>query len=235
MQWADLKQNLTCEHQFVVCGYMEEEQNNWMITQYINISRTGVTELLLNATMYLPVNRFDCRGLCSDSVKIRVFQTNGPDELGRNVTSNYNGNVASLEATNPRTVESVDLVPIPISGLYSGLYLAIVDAPPGTCVDISRLALYYYVCPEQVVNLVKYPETVSPSLTSDFDVLLVANCADNAILSSSNDELQCSRRGRWKINDVVCSCIKGHYFSSDSCECKQFRQTYCALSICAHD
>ena len=111
------------------------------------------------------------------------------------------------------------LVQIPISGSSTGLYLAVVDSSPGTCISISRLALFYYVCPEQVVNLVKYPETIFPTLISDSDLFLGTTYMDNAILTSVDNELECSRRGRWEANNVVCSCMEGYYLLGDSsCE-----------------
>ena len=202
-----------------------------MITQYINISRTGVTELLLNAT-FSAATSSACSGICTDSVRVRLFQTNEPDELKRNDTSSYSGNVASLEhIMDDQPVQKVDLVQIPISGSSTGLYLAIVDTPPGTCAVITHLALFYYVCPEQVVNLVKYSETVSPSFASDSDIFLPAKCVDNAELTSVDDKLECSRRGRWEANNIVCSCSRGHYLSDDSCEGKYFRQIHTQLYL----
>ena len=223
MQWADLSQSFTCKHSLFVCGYAEGQQNNWMITQYINISRSGVTELILNAT-FSAATSSACDDACSNSVRIRVFQSNEPDENGRNNTANYNGNVASLEHIMDQNPEqSLDLVQIPISGSYTGLYLAVIDPPPGTCFSISRLVVFYYICPQQMVNLVKYPETISPTLDSSSDVFLDANCVDHSVLTSDDNELQCSRRGRWETNDVTCSCMEGHYFSNDSCEGMKFR------------
>ena len=221
IQWADLSQSRTCEHNLLVCGFLDGEQNNWMITQYINISRTGVTELILNATFF-PGTGAQCDGVCNDSARIRIFETNETDELGRSNTTNYNGNVATLKhVMDQNPVRSVELEQIPISGAYTGLYFAVVDLPPGTCVAISRLALYYYVCPEQMVDLVEYPETISPSLTSDSDVFLEANCVDNAVLTSAKSDLQCSQRGRWETNGVACSCLQGYYlFNNSFCEGK---------------
>ena len=225
MQWADLSQSLTCKHNLKVCGYTDGAQDNWMIAQYINIGRTGVTELLLNATFSAATNS-SCEGICNDSVGIRIFETNETDEIGRIDTDNYNENVASVgRIVNQSSVQNLDFDKIPISGLYSGLYFALVDPAPGTCISISRLALYYYICPEQEVNLVKYPETISPTLASDSDVFLEANCVHNASLTAGNDQLECSRKGQWETNDVVCNCIEGNYFSDGSCEGKQFRQT----------
>ena len=190
-----------------------------MITQYINISRTGVTELLLNATFSASISSA-CSGVCTDSVKIRIFPTNEPNEVSRNDTSSYSGNLASLEhIVDDEPVTERNLVQIPISGSSTGLYLAVVDPSPGTCISISRLALFYYVCPEQVVNLVKYPETISPTLTSHSDVFLAATCVDNAMLTSVDNQLKCSQRGRWEANNAMCSCMEGYYLSiDDSCD-----------------
>ena len=220
IQWVDNSQSLTCKHSLLVCGYLDGPQNNWMITQYINISRTGVTELLLNAT-FSAATSSACNGVCSDSVRIRLFETNEPNEVARNDTSNYNGNVASLKhSMDQNPVQNSDLVQIPISGSYTGLYVAVLDPSPGTCISISRFALFYYICPEQVLNLVKYPEAISPTLTNDSQVFLETNCVDNAMLITGDDQLECSQRGQWETNNFVCTCIKGHYFSNDNCEGK---------------
>ena len=224
LQWTDLRPSLTCKHALLVCGYQDGAQNNWMITQYINISRTGVTELLLNATFSAATSQA-CNGFCTDSVRIRMFEANEPDEVARNDTTNYGGNVAFLEHfMDQNPVQNLDLLQIPINGFYTGLYLAVLDLPPGTCISISCLALFYYICPEQMVNLVKYPETISLTLLSDSDVFMEPSCVDNAEFVFGDDQLECSQRGRWEINDCVCNCMEGHYFLSDNSEGKQSRQ-----------
>ena len=217
MQWIDNSQSLQCSHNLRVCGCTAETQNDsWMITQYINISITGITQLILNATL-----RADS---CSSYkfLRVRIFPTNKPDELGRRNASYYSGNVAFLEQyMNQGGTSNLDLTSIPISPSTTGLYLAILDTPPGTCLSIYRLALYYYVCPEQVVNLVKYPKTISPTLTSFHDVFVEASCVSNAVLISHNSLLDCNSMGRWDANGVACHCMAGYYFSnSRSCEGK---------------
>ena len=217
MQWRDYSQSLRCLHHLAVCSCTSERENdNWMITQYINISRTGVTELILNATLK--------SNTCSsyNLLRVRTFQTNEPDELGRRNVSYYNGNVAFLEGYADESISpNLNLISIPISPSTTGIYLAILDTPPGTCVSILRLALYYYVCPEQVVNLVKYPETISPTFTSSHGVFVEASCVDNAVLTSANSLLDCNSRGRWEAIGVACRCMEGHYFSNNNfCEGK---------------
>ena len=194
------------------------QKDNWMITQYINISRTGVTELLLNVTLTAYPYCSSCNFL-----KVRIFQTNEPDELGRRNVSYYmhKGNVAPLERyTNQRITPDLNLTSIPISPLTTGLYVAL-DTPSDTCFSISRLALYYYVCPEQVVNLVEYTETISPAFSSSHGVFVEASCVDNAVLTSANSLLDCNSRGRWEAIGVACRCMEGHYFSNNNfCEGK---------------
>ena len=128
-----------------MCGYVQGPQNNWMITQYINISRTGVTELLLNTT-FSTLTSSACSGTCTDSVRIRIFPTNEPNEVSRTDASSYGEVLASLEhIMDDETVTERNLVQIPISGSSTGLYLAVVDPSPGTCVSISRLDLFCYI------------------------------------------------------------------------------------------
>ena len=58
LQWVDKEQSTTsCLHELAVCGYLYRFQNNWMITQYINISKLGITELVLNVSYYSTVVR----------------------------------------------------------------------------------------------------------------------------------------------------------------------------------
>ena len=42
----------------------------------------------------------------------------------------------------------------------TGFYVAIRDV--GTCVGISRLRVYHYICPSRQVGFVLYPETPAP-------------------------------------------------------------------------
>ena len=82
------------------------------------------------------------------------------------------------------------------------------------------------------MNLVKYPETISPSLTSDSNVFLEANCVDNSVLTSIDNELECGRGGRWEMNSAECSCMEGYYLFSDNfCEGRQLSNHSFSLYI----
>ena len=73
----------------------------------------------------------------------------------------------------------------------------------------------------------KYQETISPALTRDSNVVLEANCVDNAVLISIDNELECGRRGQWEMNSVECSCTEGYYLFNDSfCEGRQLSNNF---------
>ena len=77
------------------CFYDLDPQNNWLITQYINISDAAVTDINLMVT-FSTGNSFTCTGSCMQSVPIRIYWTNTVNETERNNTSSYDGVVGRL-------------------------------------------------------------------------------------------------------------------------------------------
>ena len=203
----------------LVCGYTDGLQENWMVTQYINISRMGVTELVLNITFFATTGS-KCLGACSESVGIRMYATNVLDEEGRNDTGVYSANLASLVHTQGGAAQELSSHQIPMSDLYTGLYLALVDPQPGNCVGITRIALFYHVCPEGTLDLVEYPEVVAPTSTHLDDIAVPAVCSENAVLTSWITSVECKYRGKWDSNGVVCECAEGHFFNNISAACE---------------
>ena len=183
-----------------------------MITHYININRTAVSQLILNATFSEPsMCNESCN--CSQTVGIRILETNEQDESNRVNTSSYSKELATLEYMNGTII-----VPINIS--YGGLYLAVVDTPPGACMTITRLVLYYYVCPDLVINGLKYPETVAPAFNSFVSVEVAVECVGNAVLTDPGGKVQCNPTGKWSPTDITCNCDKGYYLLNNTCEGK---------------
>ena len=103
-----------------------------------------------------------------------------------------------------------------------GLYLAVEDV--GSCTRITRLYVFYYVCPSQVVNMVQYPETVSPPTTNPSDRTAIGTCIDNASqVSAGSLELDCNINGNWEDNDLSCSCNPGYEIMMGACEGQLFQ------------
>ena len=100
-----------------------------------------------------------------------------------------------------------------------GLYLAVVDR--GSCTSIIRISVFYYICPEQTVNLVRYPETVAPPFSNPQDREATGVCIDNASQASADLMLECEIRGEWEQNnDAMCSCNPGYEEEDNTCSGK---------------
>ena len=95
----------------------------------------------------------------------------------------------------------------------TGFYVAIQDV--GTCVEISRLRVYHYICPSRQEGLVLYPETPTPVSGS---VNVQFTCVDNAyILESENDTITCYNNGTWSTDIPVCECNVGYENMGTKC------------------
>ena len=182
-------------------------QNNWLITQYINVSDSNVHRVTLNATFTVS----NCAS-CPTSFRVFILQTDQVNETLRNDISSctFTGIRLFHLLENSQLISSASHN-IDISS--SGFYLAIVD--DGSCVVMSRLVIYYNICPGQVNNSIIYPETIA--LTG----MKVVNgsCIDNAG-PTSDLQLTCRLSGLWVTNTKSCTCNPGYEFISTYCKGK---------------
>ena len=219
MQWVDANQAAGCSHRLLAC-HTQGQQNNWLITQYINISDMAVTDINVNATFVTSVK--DCGSGCAQTVPIRIYQTNTVDEEGRmNTTGNYGPAERLIHTTGGGQRQESDSRVIPITPGITGLYLALTDE--GTCVEVSRLVVSYTVCPAQKLNLVSYPETVAPTVNNPGDKIVAGSCVDPASHVRGSLTLECNFGGLWESVDAVCQCDPGYGYqfinrSTPSCE-----------------
>ena len=75
----------------------------------------------------------------------------------------------------------------------TGFYIALQDT--GTCVNISRLRVYRYICPKRQVGLVLYPETPAP-VSGSVNIDVNDMCVDNAVVSGT-PQATCHSNGIW--------------------------------------
>ena len=120
------------------------------------------------------------------------------------VGSNPTGNV----------VETTDVL-VPLGG-SGGMYLAAQDT--GTCVSISRLTVFYYVCPQQVLGFISYPQTVA----SNGLITTQLVCAPGANVGSQQPQASCasSNLDVWGPPSGSCSCSPGYTNMSQTCQCR---------------
>ena len=190
------------------CYFTFGPQNNWLITQYINISNPDVTDLNVNATFATNVGSSECTGSCVQSVPIHFYWTNTLNNTERIDTSNYGDAAARLlHIGNNGMRESASLV-TPVSAGFNGMYLALVDE--GTCVFMNRLVVSYTVCPAQNLDLISYPQTVAPTINNVADKLVPVSCVEGAS-SIEAVSLQCNIGGLWgSMGTTVCQCDPGY-------------------------
>ena len=215
MQWRDNSQTNDCLHSFFVCDPDNKPQDNWMITQYINITDDGVNELTINMTFSTAQPVGQCPN-CEQSFFVYLYETNVIDETGRVNQSFYMNTGARFFHTIGDVPQESDNSDISVSS--KGLYLSVIDT--GSCTLINRISVFYYVCPYQVVNMVVYPETVSPPSSGNFeDRTAIATCIDNASpVSGGSTNLECDSGGIWKTSDISCICDPGYEVVMEACE-----------------
>ena len=98
----------------------------------------------------------------------------------------------------------------------TGFYVAVWDV--GTCVGISRLRVYRYICPSRQEGLVLYPETPAPESGS---VNVQLTCVDNAYIpESESDTVICYYNGTWSTEVTVCECNVGYENMGTNCSGK---------------
>ena len=205
-------------HTFFACGYLSGDQDNWLITQYINITDDGVRELTVNVTF-----SSTAEGPTEQSFALWSYGTDNIDEAGHSDKDMYSDTGIRLLYIAEGVVLDFDSERFSIN--TNGLYLAVVDR--GSCTSITRISVFYYICPEQTVNLIHYPETVAPPFSNPQDREATGVCIDNASQASADLTLECKIRGEWEENvDAMCSCNPGYEKNDSSCsgECHKHSQ-----------
>ena len=102
---------------------------------------------------------------------------------------------------------------------HSSFYLAIQDE--GSCLTITRLIVFYHVCPSQTIDLTHVPETIAP-LTGSPPITVKGHCVEKALTEDdSAPKLTYSPGGIWRTSllDSGCSCEPGysHYKANGTC------------------
>ena len=151
--------NGECRHSLNTC-HDSSLDKNWLITQYINISDSGVERLKINVTHS---SCSSCRQI-THSFSIWTYQTNEMDESGRNNISLYQ--YSGINVTNTHATTTVS---------KSGLYLAIVDE--GACTMIKRIVIYYSMRHDCVPH--DTSETVYPEKATSISVASEASISAN--------------------------------------------------------
>ena len=158
---------------------------------------------------------------CQRTFNTHVYETSTENaSAARNISNYRQVQRVSPDVTSERVNETVM---IGFSTDHSFFYFAIEDET--TCIVITRLIVFYYICPKQTADLIIYPETLAPSgnqaaipLTS-----VTANCVASAEPENGLAPLlSCLSEGIWSLVPTAgCRCIAGYFQSNETCERKE--------------
>ena len=164
---------------------------------------------------------------CQRTFNTHLYETSFETLTGaaRNVNNYHQVQRISLTSTSGNRVNKTMIVNFNTSHSY--FYFAIQDET--SCILITRLVIFYYVCPAQTSSLIHYPETIA-SFSSYEDLSNVsATCVENA---EPEDGLApvvtCAAEGTWEsiTPQVGCRCIPGYFREklndSETCNCKTY-------------
>ena len=158
----------------------------------------------------------------------RTFYTHIYETSTENATAARNiNNYRQIQRVSPNLAdgsrENATII-VSFNSGHSSFHFTIQDET--SCLVITRMIIFYYICPQQTVDLVDYPETLAP-IKSHIQTPLIfvtGYCVKNTEPESGRAPLLvCSIGGIWSIvPESGCRCVAGHYFYNEtmSCECE---------------
>ena len=192
-----------------MCGFSEGLQENWLITQHINTVLPGGERLRrVTAQFEGTLNGCDISRQCRQSFEVYKWLTSTIDRSAAANTDNY----VSVNRVSPDVSDGimsfVEYLDIDLDA-EDGFYLAVVDR--STCIVLTRLLVFYYVCPEETSELIFRPETLGSQVS------VTGECVENSsTMSGTAPVLSCSDRGEWQVT-IPCLCNPGYEKSQDQC------------------
>ena len=205
-----------------MCGLDHGAQENWLITQHISRELAG-GQRLRKVTVQFSValnSRCDISPhigpQCRRSFDVYKWQTSTIDRDGARNTSNYDRvDRVSLQASD-RFGPSIESLDIDLDA-ESGFYLAVVDL--GTCITITRILVFYYVCPAETSQLITRPETIQALSMNNLVVTITGECIGNSSTESGSPPLvNCDEKGQWNVI-TQCHCNPGYELDDTQEQC----------------
>ncbi|KAM9426166.1 ephrin type-A receptor 5 [Pholidichthys leucotaenia] len=229
-------------HTYQVCRVMEQNQNNWLHTNWIQ------TEGAQRVFIELKFTLRDCNslpggvGTCKETFNMYFYETDGDedevdygemrDSMGiteeedRALKESRYIKIDTIAADESFTeldlgdrvmklnTEVRDLGPL----TRKGFYLAFQDL--GACIALVSVRVFYKRCPFLVKSLAEFPDTIPGSEVSQL-VEVVGRCVNNSLPLYEPPRMHCSTEGEWLVPIGKCVCQPGFEEINGSCQvCK---------------
>ncbi len=181
--------------------------------------------LLPQVNVQIEFQLTSCTQGCQISFSLQVWETSTIDRAAARITSNYRRVMRIAPTMEASNISQNASVPIDfMDATATGFYLAIVDE--NTCMALTRVVVFYHVCPEMVMDLIRYPQTLAP--TTNQPESIGGTCVDNASgeLQGRNPQLSCIQGGKWGavLEGTGCQCGPGFMHIEETEECTSEHQ-----------
>uniref|UniRef100_A0A671W955 receptor protein-tyrosine kinase n=1 Tax=Sparus aurata TaxID=8175 RepID=A0A671W955_SPAAU len=197
-------------HTYQVCRVMEQNQNNWLHTNWI------LTEGAQRVFIELKFTLRDCNslpggvGTCKETFNMAMkesryikIDTIAADESFTEL--DLGDRVMKLNT------EVRDLGPL----THKGFYLAFQDL--GACIALVSVRVFYKRCPFLVKSLAEFQDTIPGSEASQL-VEVVGRCVNNSLPLYEPPRMHCSTEGEWLVPIGKCVCQTGFEEINGSCQ-----------------
>ena len=118
----------------------------------------------------------------------------------------------SYTVTTGNSQRENQTVTINFSTDSSSFYFAVQDET--SCIIVTRVIVFYTVCPAQAVDMISYPLTVAP-LTGI--TIISTSCVENAEPVGAYSKVVCSADGSWNTFNSQCRCRPGAFSLYGAC------------------
>ena len=200
-----------------MCGFSVGPQSNWLVAQLIGRTVDGIRLSEVRVMIEFELQNCDITLDCQRTFDTHIYETSSVDNAARRNLRNYRQvwRVSPDITTGARVNETV-LVTFQTDQPF--FYFALQDI--GSCIVITRMLVFYNICPSQTINLISAPETIAP-MTGAPLIIVTATCASNAETEDgSAPKLICSTGGIWTVLGSGCRCAPGSGFMIGACSCE---------------
>ena len=226
---------MACQQATQVCGFPAGMQSNWLITQLINRTVNGTRLPQVRAMIEFQLQECRVQSNCQRTFNTHKYEASSVDSAGAEIVRNFQ----QVERVSPDDVSGAAInVTINIDfnseSVHTSFYFAIEDET--SCIAVTRVIVFYHVCPSQSVDLIRYPETIAPMFADPtlLPVSVTASCVDNAEpIGGQAPILSCFNGGTWSTAGIGCQCRAGFSNNNGVCGSKLdlFIMTAIAISI----
>lgn len=238
VQWEEVSgydENLNTIRTYQVCNVFEPNQNNWLLTTFIN--RRGAHRIYTE--MRFTVR--DCSSLpnvpgsCKETFNLYYYET---DSVIATKKSAFWSEAPYLKVDTIAADESFSQVDFggrlmkvntevrsfgPLT--RNGFYLAFQDY--GACMSLLSVRVFFKKCPSIVQNFAVFPETMTGAESTSL-VIARGTCIPNAEEVDVPIKLYCNGDGEWMVPIGRCTCKPG-YEPENSVACKGKLWSLCFL------